>query len=292
MTLRDDELGLSGYQGPDRIVHFTEFLKAKAASGQGIIRFESRFEKFEQQLQGLETGEVAVVTGYAKNGKTLFAESWLRSMTLAEPSICPVIFSFELQPEKLLAKYAADPLHPVFLPLQLKTMSFEWLYDRCVEAKLKHRAQAILIDHLHFLVDMNTKQNMSLNIGAFMRRLKHEIALGLNMAVILIAHQGQPREGTEASFGGMRDSSFIGQESDMTIIVSRRQDLNAVEAKEYEMRGVPWIKVEQLKHQATAAQEDKYSAGLATVKIAVARRSGCYDWSKLFRKVGNFVEEV
>ncbi len=291
MSFTDQDLSdLAGYEGRDRVVHFKEFL-ALQGPGKKVTCFKSSFEKFDGQLAGLETGEVAVVTGYAKNGKTLFAESWLRSMARRHNDLHPVIFSFELQPEKLLKKYSDDSI-PIYLPLKLKTMSFEWLHDRCLEAKLKHNANLILIDHLHFLVDMNTKLNMSLNIGAFMRRLKHEIALGLNLAVILIAHQGQPKEGQEASFGGMRDSSFIGQESDMTIIVSRRKDLDNAEAKEYEARGMTPMLIERLKRDPLAAYENKYSAGLATVKIAVSRRSGVYDWSKLFQKQGEFLDEV
>jgi replicative DNA helicase len=290
MSLDFEALG--SYPGPDRVVHFTDYLAAVAKIGSSVQRFQCGFEKFNQKIEGLETGEVAVVTGYTKNGKTLFAESWLRSMTLANPAMCPVIFSFELQPQKLLAKYQADPQHPVFLPLQLKTMSFDWLLERCLEAKLKHHAQAILIDHLHFLVDMNTRQNMSLNIGAFMRSLKHEIAKGLNMAVILIAHQGQPKENQRANLGGLRDSSFIAQESDMVIVVSRKQDLSPVEMKDYEIQGLPYVKLEKLKRPIEADPDDRYSTGLAIVEVSVARRSGAYQWEKLFKKVGNWVEEI
>lgn len=305
---------LANYNGRDKVVHFTDFLLARSAD-RSTQRFDCHFEKFNEQIQGLETGEIAVVTGYAKNGKTLFAESWLRSMAIQTPTMNPVIFSFEVQADKIMAKYTPEPERPIYLPSELKTMDFEWLHDRCVEAKLKFNAKAILIDHLHFLVDMNTRQNMSLNIGAFMRRLKHDVALKLNMAVILIAHQGQPKEDKEASFGGMRDSSFIGQESDMTIIVSRKKNLSIPDWNDYKTAAEERLErtIQQFSFEVAEAarnhhrkkirdieavmddesrKSDEYSCGFATVKVAVSRRSGAYDWAKLFRKKGHFMEEM
>ncbi|HET9145762.1 MAG TPA: DnaB-like helicase C-terminal domain-containing protein [Sphingomicrobium sp.] len=301
---------LASYDGRDRIVHFTDFLLAKAGENRGTQRFDCEFPALNEQIQGLETGEIAVVTGYAKNGKTLFAESWLRSMCKITPALNPVIFSFEVQADKIMAKYTPEPERPIYLPMELRTMDFEWLLERCLEAKLKYASKAILIDHLHFLVDMNTRQNMSLNIGAFMRRLKHDVALKLNLAVILIAHQGQPKEDKEASFGGMRDSSFIGQESDMTLIVSRRRNFEEAEIEAYvtearrklvkRVNGGELIpddaeaEIDRNAAMFTAAlrDHDRHSCRLATVRVAVARRSGAYDWAKLFRKSGHFLEEL
>ena len=278
------------YEGPDRIVHYTDFLAQKAGAAAGIKNFKSGFASFDEQC-GLETGEVVVVTGFTKNGKTLFAESWIHNIVKADPEAKAVIFSFEVQTQKLLQKYVASGQIPVYVPLELKAMDFEWLKTRCLEAKYKYGAKIVLVDHLHFLVDMSTQQNMSLNIGGFMRRLKKEIALGLDLAVILIAHQGQPKEGKEASLGNIRDSSFVGQESDATIVVSRRENLNDVELKEIESKSGPF-KMELLRTAQENAGLDKFSGGLAVVKIECHRRTGVFGWKKMFRKNGPWVEEL
>jgi replicative DNA helicase len=204
-----------------------------------------------------------------------------------------VYFSFEVQPERMLVKYIHDENLPIYLPSMLETMDFNWLKNRILEAKLKWGCNIVLIDHMHFMVDMSTKQNMSLNIGGFMRKLKQEIAIGLNMAVILIAHQGQPKEEKEASIHGLRDSSFVAQECDAVVVVSRRQNMSTKDLATYREK----YGEERLSKFFPPALtgydiEDEYSAGLAVVKVACHRRTGVYDAKKMFKKVGNFMEEI
>jgi len=262
---------LVSYKGPHQITHFTDYLLERANEPAGQI-FECGFESFDKHMKGLKTGEVVVVTGKKKNGKTLFAESWLRSMMKKDPMAKCVILSFEMTPEDLLAKYTQEPELPIYLPFKLKTMDFDWLLERCLEAKLKFNCRIVMIDHLHFMVDMMTKQNMSLNIGAFMRKLKQEIAIGLKMSVILIAHQSNLRDGQEASSDSMRDSSFIGQECDSVIVVSRRK--NYTDAELDKISGNDFQKYLRIKERNEFKQpladgeDDPYSAGFATVKIA------------------------
>ena len=279
------------YNGSDRVVHFTEYLLDKSGN-KAIKQFHCGYPLFDSSIGGLESGEVVVVSGYTKNGKTLFAESWINSMAVTDPSAKAAIFSFEVQTEKLLLKYMSGPEDlPIYVPMELKTMDFDWLLSKCAEAKYKYNCRIILIDHLHFLVDMNTRQNMSLNIGAFMRRLKKDIALDLNLSVILIAHQGQPKEKQEASLSNIRDSSFVGQESDATIIVSRRENFDCIELEDY-------TKAYQEKHGKNPDfvqpkdGEDRFSANLAIVKVSCHRRTGVYDWKKLFRKNGHIMEQL
>jgi replicative DNA helicase len=279
------------YQGDDRVVHFTDYLALKSAEESGANRFDSYFVGLNNALEGLETGEVVVISGHTKNGKTLFAESWIRSMAQKNPQAKALILSFEVKPRKILEKYIVTPDLDIYAPLALEAMNFEWLKKRCLEAKYKFNCRLVMIDHLHFLVDMNLQSNMSLNIGAFMRRLKKEIALDMNMAVILIAHQGQPREGQEASLNTIRDSSFVAQESDATIIVQRRKNFDVVELHDIREKYGDAAMYRAMP-PPDASPTDYFSAGLATVKIAVSRRSGVFDWRKVFRKSGHFLEEV
>lgn len=279
---------LVSYEGKDRVVHFTDYLLARANIDTGVKRFKSDFLYFDEKC-GLETGEVVVLSGYTKAGKTLFAESWCRSMSRNNKNAKPLILSYEVQAEKMLAKYVNDSELPIYVPMGLEAMDFNWLKNRCLEAKLKYGCSIVLIDHLHFLVDMAMKQNMSLNIGGFMRRLKHEIAIGLNMAVLLIAHQGQPKEGQDPSLGNIRDSSFVAQESDATIVIWRRENFAPIDFAELAKK----YGEERVKNLGLIDQgEDKYSSGLSMVKIACHRRTGVMDAKKLFRKHGNFLEEV
>lgn len=294
-TVAEMEKEAFDYAGPDRVVHFTEFLK-EMADRKPARSFKSGFPTLERKLGKLETGRVVVVSGHAKNGKTLFAESWIRGMLKNDAFAKAVMFSFEIQADQILKKYVPEPEMPVYLPLQLETMNFDWFKAKCLEAKLKYDARIILVDHLHFMVDMATKQNMSLNIGAFMRRLKVDIALAMNLSVVIIAHQGMAKDGEEASMNRARDSSFISQECDAFIVVSRRKNFNDVDFKDTAIkRGENYA--EDLRYQLemtahNAEEDDAYSQGLALVKVECSRMSGTFGSRTLFRKAGEFLEEV
>lgn len=294
MTENDEIQELISYQGPDRIVHFTEYMEAKKKTQRQHV-FTSGFDQFDKYLGKLETGRVVVVSGYAKNGKTLFAESWIESILKRDPILKAGIFSFEIQPEKLLEKHSSNPGRSLYLPFELKTMDFAWLKKRCLEAKLKYDCKIILLDHLHFLVDMMTQQNMSLNIGAFMRKLKFEIAMELDLAVILITHQAKGKDGAEASAHGARDSSFISQECDAFVVVTRRKNFNQEDFNHLKRKRPdtgPLIERELSDIEVNAGLEHEYSQGLAVVKVDVSRMSGEFGAKTTFRKVGEFLEEL
>jgi replicative DNA helicase len=292
MTKTLEELEqIASYSGSDRVVHFTEFLLESMDKNSSAKRFNCDFRLFDEKMGGIETGEVVVITGHRKEGKTLFAESWINSILKTNPEAKSFILSYEVNAEKILAKYVPYAETQIYLPMELKTMDFQWLADRCLEAKVKHNCQIVMIDHLHFMVDMNTQQNMSLNIGAFMRRLKKDIALDMNLAVILIAHQGQPKDGKEASMDSIRDSSFVAQESDAVIAIGRRENLDTVELSDF-LNSQGEEKADLIKPPAEASFEDKFSAQLALVKIECNRRTGTFHFKKLFQKRGDFMEEV
>lgn len=276
------------YDGPDKVVHFTDYLLQKASERSSHRTFNCDFQAFDEKIGGIQTGEVVVVTGYTKSGKTLFAESWIYSLAQKDPTAKAAIFSFEVQTEKLLLKYMKNETLPFYVPSVLKAVDFEWFKARCLEAKLKHDCRVVLIDHLHFMIDMALRQNMSLNIGGFMRKLKQEIAIGMDMAVILIAHQGQPREDREADISGIRDSSFVAQEADSVVIVSRVQNYSPIDMVDFRVK----YGDEKADLIEPPNDLDKFSAGLALVNVSRTRRTGSFDSKKLFQKRGEFLVEV
>lgn len=292
------------YDGDYRVTHFKDHLEEKSKRPNSILCFKSKFPSFDEKMGGLETGEVVVISGRRKNGKTLFAESWIRKMMMTDPEAKALFLSYEVQTEKLLLKYIEEPFQPIYVPMSLKTMDFEWLKDRCLEAQIKFNCRILLIDHLHFMVDMNTNQNMSLNIGAFMRRLKQEIAIGMNLAVILIAHQSQLKEGQRATSDTLRDSSLIAAECDSTIIVTREKDMDGEDLRKFVEKKIgndlgkdadkdlALHAFYESRLKRLDGNEDDYSTGLALVSIENHRRTGVYEYKKRFQKVGNFLEEL
>lgn len=279
------------YKGKDRVVHFTEYLELRASATKGRKVFKSEFQSFDKAVGGLATGEVVVITGHRKEGKTTFAESWLMSMASVDAEAKSFILSYEMPPEHLLEKWKSQPNAPVYLPLDLEAGNFDWIYKRCVEAKYKYNAKIVMIDHLGFVVDMATQKNYSMNIGAFMRRLKTEIALKHNLAVLILAHQTQPKEGQEASVDTLYGSVTIGQDSDATIVVMRRDNLNKTELAEFAAKAGA-DKLPLVMPDALEDADDPCSANLAVVKVDCHRRTGTRRWKKMFRKVGEWMVEI
>lgn len=264
--------------GPDRVVHFLEFWREHQHENEKIKSFMTGLGQLDSMVEGFQTGEVVVITGPTGNGKTLFADSiGQRLMRMQDLKISWL--SFEVPTIKMVEKYVqaedAERLG-LYVPMELKAGEFEWVKKKCLEAKLKFGCRAVIIDHLHFIVDMNTQQNMSLNIGAVMRQIKHDIAKAMNLLVFVLAHQGQAKDG-EPSIDNIRDSSFIGQESDMVFVVYRTNDPVPPELQNN-------AKIKGYAHS--------FEQGYATVKIEKARRSGVYKKRLSYQKQSHWLEEV
>lgn len=260
------ESRLVGYEGTDRVVQFLAYLREKGEIDTKIKRFETGFIQLDGLTEGFETGEMIVITGPTGNGKTLLAESIGKN--LMQQGANALWFSYEVATASLLKKYQVMDTFGLYVPMQLKAGDFTWLVDRCLEAKLKYDCRIVFIDHLHYLVDMSTKLNMSLNIGGVLRQLKNIVAVGMNMVVVLICHQEKSEKDTEASLDRSRDSSFIGQECDIGLVVFRSPDPSPV-------KGMP----------------SSYEQGWATVKVDKARRAGTFRKKLSYIKKGPWLEE-
>lgn len=277
-TIEDELIDPLAENGPDRIVYHLEY-QEQAKSKRSLPRFDTGLNHLDALMQGFRPTELTVITGPTGNGKTLFADTvGMRLMRNCNMSIA--WFSFEVSTEQMLDKYSAasdaEQLG-LYVPLELKPGSLAWLKRKCAEAQAKYNCQAFFIDHLHFLVDMNTKTNMSLNIGAVLRHIKHDIAKGLNAMVFLICHQGQLKNDEEPSLENIRDSSFIAQESDNVFVVYRSPDPLPEELQSNgKIKGYPRT----------------YDGGFATVKIEKARRSGTFRKRIAYQKIGSWLEEA
>lgn len=264
---------------PDRLAPYLEYWQAHKNDESKGLTFRSGLIQLDAALGGFKTGELIVVTGPTGNGKTLLADS-LGQRFLRKESANVAWFSYEVPTLQMIEKYriAEDSEKlGLYVPLELKAGSFDWLKLKCVEARLKFNCRIAIIDHLHFIVDMNTNHNMSLNIGAVMRQIKREIAVALNMVVFVIAHQGQKKEGAEPSIDNIRDSSFIAQESDTVLVVYRTADPVPPElAANARIPGYP----------------QTFEKGFCAVKIEKARRTGVYRKRLNYQKQDHWLEEV
>ena len=217
MNLIDKEKKLYLYEGDDKIISSHEMQEIILSQKNRDFNIGSMSPKLDEALGGFEGGEVIVVSGLTGQGKTLWCQSLTRNFHLH--GINSTWFSYEVTPKWFLRAFG-DTLPMFYLPAKLKDNTLEWLSDRIYEGKLKYDSRVVFIDHLHFLVDMRTRNNMSLEIGFTMRYLK-KIAIEHNICIFLIAHTAKAKLDVEPDIDSLRDSSFVGQEADSVLMIWR-----------------------------------------------------------------------
>ena len=112
-----------------------------------------------------------------------------------------------------------------FMPRQNTPNNLLWTIDRIKEAKAKYGCDIVMIDHLHFLLDMGTlgNKNISHLFGGIIRQIK-TIALKLDMTIFLVCHLNKTATKEVPDLPDLRDSSFTYQEADTVLIIHRDPD--------------------------------------------------------------------
>jgi replicative DNA helicase len=254
--LIEREKKLAKYDGPDKVITSYEMMDFIQADKTAVreVSLRSRIPTLDAHIVDFIGGELTVISGKTGNGKTLFSQT-LTDTFVKDDKHC-LWFTFEVTAEAFLNNFG-EVVPAILMPKELRQSSLDWVEDRIDETVLKFgRVDAVFIDHLHFLVDMGSRHNMSLEIGKVMRRLKL-IALHRNLCMFLMAHQKKDNLENEPTNDDLRDSSFIAQESDNVFFIWRRQD-NPAET---------------------------------TLKITKNRRKGVMNAKVSLEKIGNFLRE-
>ena len=218
-SLIDKEKRLAEYTGPDEYIDSDDARKLLEQSNINILRFNTGFSKLEDLVQGVEGGELIVVGGKTKQGKTLFCQSLTRNFH-RQGHICYWL-SYEVQMPQFLRQM--EPAVRFGFPKAIIDRSLSWLEDKFVEARIKGGCQIMFIDHLHFLIDIARTKNPSLEIGSVVRGLKR-LANKYNIVVFLICHVKDAMPGAEITEEHLRDSRLTACEADTSWIISRKFD--------------------------------------------------------------------
>lgn len=265
MSNRKTEKWHKNYTGPDRVVSSVAFSKM-LESLPPIRKHLTGFPQLDEAIGGFEVGELIVVSGPTAMGKTLLCDSIVSNMNQEDKR--SVFFTFEVTPSKFIENHK-DPKTCVYLPLEHHASDLVWIQDRVLEAIEKYEVRAVFIDHLHYVIDMKSKQNMSLEIGSTMRMLKRDVAIALNIPVFIVCHASKVPMGQMMTMDHLRDSSFVAQEADTVLLVSRRYDRDLF----------------------GKIKEGSMLQGLATVTVAKARRTGTMGLRIKIKKEGHSLIE-
>ena len=204
------------YDGEDKVLTSYELRdKLMADKREPHVHVMSKIPGLDYACEGFQDGELVIISGPTKQGKTLLAQTL--TVNFASQKQYPCWFTYEVPARQFLDQFPILPLF--YLPSTNKAQDFNWFMDRCMEAFFKYNSRIFFIDHLHFLVDMARVSNPSLEIGAIVRRIKR-FAVENDFIIFLLAHI-KKNENDDLSYKDLRDSSFIAQDSDTVIMIKR-----------------------------------------------------------------------
>uniref|UniRef100_A0A6M3LDE4 Putative helicase n=1 Tax=viral metagenome TaxID=1070528 RepID=A0A6M3LDE4_9ZZZZ len=230
----------------------------------GIYAFDNAMDG------GVREGELITISGSSGEGKTSFAVNL--SLNFNNKGIPSLWFSYEMNPWYLRKKFDKIILPKslydvsVYAPIELIDSELKFI-DQQIKEGIKEKAvKIVVIDHLHYLIDLKSSLNSSLLIGAIVRELK-QIAIDNKVIIFLIAHTRKLNTGDELNLSSVRDSGMIICESDYVFLIERRKQKKAAGERDK--------KIEENKR----AEEGYFSSGSnfldeSRITLAKNRRTG------------------
>ncbi len=219
---------LEEYSGPDKIVT-SHHLKHKYEDMPPHLKvcFQPRFfPSLINACGGFQEGELIVISGPTKAGKTLLAQSL--TYAFSQNDVDCLWFSYEVPPRQFIESFPQEMFPKFFLPQEIHASKIAWFEERTVEAWQKYGCRVVFVDHLHYLFDMaKIKGNASLDIGGYVRRIKR-FAVNNRLIVFLLTHITKVEHGEKVTYNKIRDSGMIPQESDSVFMVRRLLNNNGV----------------------------------------------------------------
>lgn len=216
----------NNYHGPDEVISSIEMDTILRERPESILNVKSLLPSLDQAVDGFRDGELYVISGPTKNGKTLLGQSL--TMNFIKQSYFPLWFTYEVPVRQFLNSFPELPL--IYLPKQLKAHALNWFEDRVWESFQKYHTRIIFVDHLHYLIDLAKLRNPSIEIGQVIRRLK-TLAVSGDFLIFLLCHTTKGASEENLSFESIRDSSFISQESDCVLMIKRTPEEGENRAK-------------------------------------------------------------
>jgi archaellum biogenesis ATPase FlaH len=229
MSPEERTTALRSYEGDDKIVTSHE-LDIIFSQEDSLLNLRSGIALLDKFVDGFRDGEIYVISGPTKHGKTLLAQTL--TVSFCKQFYYPLWFSYEVPAKQFLSQFPQIP--HIYMPKVLYSHAMEWFWDRVDECFLKYHTRIIFIDHLHYLIDLGRTKNPSIDIGQIMRDLKTR-AVNQKFLIFVLAHTNMGEQGP-------RDSSFIAQECDCLLMMKRLKkdeaDKSNVEVRFHRRTGV------------------------------------------------------
>ncbi len=220
------EVWLKEYSGPDKVVHAEEKKKEIEEQNKYKPKFsvDSKIPGLDECIQGFRKGQLIIISGPTKNGKTQFCQTLTKSF-IFQGKKC-VWFSYEVGMEELFDKFPMKELD-FYVPRQMESGNLDWIEDKIIESKEKFGTDIVFIDNLDFLRDtrdLKVSLNLSAYIGGIVQRIKR-FAIEHDVVIFLMSHirKNKWTSNELPSSEELRDSGQIAQLSDFVLMIIRKR---------------------------------------------------------------------
>ena len=191
----------------DEIISSKEMSLWLEEEKENIIDLRTTIPDLDKAVDGFKEGEVIIISGPTKNGKTLLAQTLTKEF--ADKNYHSLWFSFEVPSKQFMKQFGKD-LPLFYIPLILKPNSMDWIEKMAKKSFAEWNTRVIFIDHLHYLFDLARTNNASIEIGTVIRRLK-TLAVQNNFVIFLLCHTTKAKGGSKLTYEAIRDSSLVSQ---------------------------------------------------------------------------------
>lgn len=229
--LQEDTGGKTTDEGDDDtrvITNFEMLQRIRKLAVLETVRVSS-FPLLSKYIEGFRMGELVVITGPTRCGKTLVLNAFTKDLSTA--GHFPLWFTYEMPVREFLAQRfprEGEDLN-FFLPVTLKPYSLPWIVKVIKRSHEEYGTDFVFIDHLHYVYDMSNSRNSSLEIGFIVRQLK-SLAVELEIVIFLVCHTTKAliTDEDEVGLHAIRDSSFVAQEADTVLYMIREVDSKGI----------------------------------------------------------------
>lgn len=212
---------MKSFSGPEEVISSEEYLKAvkKLRGDEKLLRVSSGIKGLDSLVESFNEGEVVVVSGPTKEGKTTFCQTL--TLRLFETGVGILWLPFDTPGEELIGRFEK----PVkfYLPRRNKNQkTVEWVEEKIIEGIAKYNTRVVFIDHLGMLTRYtNSRDNRATELQSLMTDLKN---IAIRWRVIIFVNHHIRRRMSEDSPPGLedlKDSSGVAQDADTVLFVWR-----------------------------------------------------------------------
>lgn len=221
IELNKIEEKLENYQGEDKMISSHEM--QKIIESQPIPEIiKTGIPTLDKVLNGVEAGELIIVSGNTGSGKTTLLITITKYMV--NNGIKSSWFTLENSPRNFIKAIAKNGELPLFyLPTKNTENNINWLMERIIEGCIKYNTKVVFIDHLHQIFSIEKmKGNLSLEIADVVAQIK-QLAVEYGLVVFLVAHSTDNKMAmnAEPTIRDIRDSGMISRLADSVLGIWR-----------------------------------------------------------------------